>query len=203
MGGMAIWGAQVGGAPGKASPFFDLRGGGTSQGMNRDDNIYVRPEEDVGLDDYIPSASPIEADHSPRWLRVLVGDGGVQGQQVWVRFFADDAPRDLPAFKTEAPRPGVPDAWIVSPVSAQDAKPSQAPSPPLEALSTTHANAMGWMTVEQAAPKLDLTKAALQKRLYRAARKTKDGVRANLDGVEARKLGETWKVYIPADWRRS
>lgn len=53
---------------------------------------------------------------SPRWLRVLVGDGGVPGQEVWVRFFADEAPPGRPAFATDPPRPGIPNAWVVSPV---------------------------------------------------------------------------------------
>jgi len=61
--------------------------------MKPDDIIYKGVEDDVSVDDYVPGSAPAEPDRSPRWLRVLVGDGGVVGQQVWVRYFADEARR--------------------------------------------------------------------------------------------------------------
>ena len=57
-----------------------------------------------------------------------------------------------------------------------------------------------WETIEAAAARLDLDPQALRARCRRAARRAKDGgVVAELGmGVVARKLGVTWRVYVPS-----
>jgi hypothetical protein len=62
--------------------------------------------QDASLDGPLLDVNVGAADTSPRWLWCLVGDGGVSGQQVFVRFFADEAPHDLPCWPAKAPTSG-------------------------------------------------------------------------------------------------
>jgi hypothetical protein len=56
-----------------------------------------------------------------------------------------------------------------------------------------------WETIEVAAAKLDLDPQALRARCRRAARKQGTEIVATLGmGVVARKLGTSWRVYVPA-----
>jgi hypothetical protein len=57
-----------------------------------------------------------------------------------------------------------------------------------------------WETIEAAAARLDLDPQALRARCRRAARRGADGdVVAELGmGVVARKLGVTWRVFVPS-----
>lgn len=78
----------------------------------------VTSDDDIGIHDPLPSGPDDRSNEVPRWVKVLVGDGGVPGQQIWVRCFADEAPKDRPILRADPPRPGVPDAWVVNPVAA-------------------------------------------------------------------------------------
>jgi hypothetical protein len=55
-----------------------------------------------------------------------------------------------------------------------------------------------WDSLEVAAAKLDLQPEALRARCRRAVRKVKGELVAELGmGVVAKKLGTTWRVYVP------
>lgn len=56
-----------------------------------------------------------------------------------------------------------------------------------------------WDSVAVAAAKLDLEEQALRARCRRAARRVRGQVQADLGmGVLARKLGSSWRVYVPS-----
>jgi len=56
-----------------------------------------------------------------------------------------------------------------------------------------------WLSLGRAAQILDISPAALRKRLERLAKKRADGMVYTplTDGVEARKLGKLWKLRLP------
>ena len=55
-----------------------------------------------------------------------------------------------------------------------------------------------WEDIDTAAPKLMLTSCALRARCRRAARKVGRDIVADLGmGVIAKKLGSSWRVYVP------
>lgn len=55
-----------------------------------------------------------------------------------------------------------------------------------------------WDTVAIAAAKLDLDEQALRARCRRAARSVDGEIVADLGmGVQARKLGQSWRLYVP------
>ena len=77
----------------------------------------MRPEspgQDVGLDDPRPSLRATTGVEDPRWLWARVGDGGVNGQEVWVRYLAEDAPHGVPVVAAHGPPSGEPGARLVT-----------------------------------------------------------------------------------------
>lgn len=58
-----------------------------------------------------------------------------------------------------------------------------------------------WLCIARAASIIDSTPGALRRALERRARRDADGVvRAELDGIRARKLGGRWRVLLGAEW---
>ncbi len=72
------------------------------------------PGQDVGLDDPRPSLRATTGVEDPRWLWARVGDGGVNGQEVWVRYLAEDAPHGVPVVAAHGPSSGEPGARLVT-----------------------------------------------------------------------------------------
>jgi hypothetical protein len=62
------------------------------------------PIEVIGNTNDLPDGAP---DTNPYWLWVLVGDGGVVGQRVYVRYYADEAPQGLPSLPASSTGPSV------------------------------------------------------------------------------------------------
>jgi hypothetical protein len=59
-----------------------------------------------------------------------------------------------------------------------------------------------WMSVEQAALMLGVPSVTLRRTLERNAHRGADGgVVVQVDGVHARKLGRTWRVWLDEGWR--
>ena len=63
--------------------------------------------EVISLDDDHDVRPDTEADTNPHWLWALVGDGGVRGQQVWVRYYAEAAPAGVPVLRASHRGPSV------------------------------------------------------------------------------------------------
>ena len=58
-----------------------------------------------------------------------------------------------------------------------------------------------WLSLQRAAELLDLSAAALRRKLERRAVRSKDGtVEAVIDGVHARKFGSLWRVRFSDAW---
>lgn len=58
-----------------------------------------------------------------------------------------------------------------------------------------------WLCLARAASVIDSTPGALRRAIERRARKEADGVvRAEFDGIRARKLGGRWRVLLGAEW---
>lgn len=58
-----------------------------------------------------------------------------------------------------------------------------------------------WLSLPKAAQHLDLSPAALRRRLERSAKLGKDGaVEARVSGVLARKFGDRWRVLFSPEW---
>jgi hypothetical protein len=72
---------------------------------------------------------------------------------------------------------------------------------PSVTVPTSHPVPAGWVTVETAAMSLDTTPDALRKRLNRAARRDRHGVRADLNGIEGRQIGGSWRIRFSGAWR--
>lgn len=53
-----------------------------------------------------------------------------------------------------------------------------------------------WLRLEEAARDLATSPVVLRRRLARHARRTDAGVVARVDGLEARKLGNEWRVRL-------
>lgn len=58
-----------------------------------------------------------------------------------------------------------------------------------------------WMGTERAAAFLGMPAVTLRRQLERSARRGEDGaIVARLDGITARKLGRSWRVWLGAGW---
>jgi hypothetical protein len=58
-----------------------------------------------------------------------------------------------------------------------------------------------WVSLCVAAEILGLTPDALRKVVERNARRDENGVTAQFNGIQARKLGRHWRVYLSDAWR--
>ncbi len=60
-----------------------------------------------------------------------------------------------------------------------------------------------WMPVAVAADLLGYDRVSLRRAIARHAEITEDGgAEAHFDGITARKVGNTWRVWLAASWRR-
>lgn len=60
-----------------------------------------------------------------------------------------------------------------------------------------------WMSVAVAAAVVGYDAISLRRAIARHARKNADGaIEASFDGIVARKLGNTWRVWLSPAWRK-
>jgi len=66
-----------------------------------------------------------------------------------------------------------------------------------------HEQGAQWMSVAEAAAIVRYDAVSLRRAIARHARKNADGaIEAAFDGIVARKIGNTWRVWLSPAWRR-
>lgn len=169
------------------------------------------PIEDISIDDHDPGG-PEEPDTNPHWLWACVGNGGVPGQRVWVRYYAEAAPLDVPVY---AATPWGPSVRIVTdgsvPNESADSATMQAASELLNAAAkAAHAaNENGVVTQPKPARPAPLGMSAwvTTEDVQRALQVSKSKAHEYLRAAAGRSVGTGEVLRVPVDvweeWARN
>lgn len=118
-------------------------------------------------------------------------------RRVWVLLDAEHVPVDGLDHAT----PEELQARFTRPVAANDPSLEPVPTGTTPPRTASQPVPAGWVSVETAAMSLDTTPDALRKRLNRAARRDRHGVHADLNGIEGRQIGGSWRLRFSGVWR--